>query len=261
MAIKAIIDKLDDAPDALREHYRAGTADEGAEGKFVLGVEAVGGWALEDVSGLKTTFGKEMTERKRLEKELAKFKDIDPDKAREALTKYEELGNLDPAKEADRLVKEKLDAATKQLVEKHGAELSQREQRIQFLSGAVDNYLRRQEAVAAIAEAKGSVDLLLPHVLGHTRTVEEDGKFRLEVVDKDGNPRIADGKGTPMDLTGLVAEMRSSDTFARAFDGDGHTGTGKEHDKGDKGGHVKGDPGGSREERRQYFASKLKLPT
>jgi hypothetical protein len=80
----------------------------------------------------------------------------------------------------------------------------------------------------ALAEAKGAVDLLLPHVLASTRTVEkEPGRFEVEVIDKDGNVRI-DGKGNNMDIKGLVAEMRQSEAFGRAFDGTGHSGSGKQ---------------------------------
>lgn len=259
MALRAIVDKLEDAPEALREHYRAGTAEEGAEGKFVLGVEAVGGWALEDVSGLKTTFSKEMTERKRLAKELERFKDLDPDKAREALVKVEEFGAIDPAKEADKLANSKFEAAKAQLLEKHTSEIKARDDRNTYLTNTVDELVRVSRATAALAEAKGSVDLLLPHVLKNTRTVEKDGKFAVEVIDAEGNVRIADGKGTPMDLKGLVAEMRQSEVYSRAFEGDGQSGTGKTADT-LGGGAQKGDFGGSREERQAAIAAKFKLP-
>lgn len=259
MALKAIIDKLEDAPDSLREHYRAGTADEGADGKFVLGVEAVGGFALEDVSGLKSTLGKELTLRKKLEKDVKAFEGLDADKAREAITKLEEFGNIDPAKEADKLANIKFEAAKVQLLDKHQAELKAVNDRVGALTGAVDGLTRKSQATLAIAEAKGAVELLLPHVLAHTRVKETDtGEFVVEVVDKDGNARIGDGKGTPMDIKGLVAEMRASETFSRAFDGDGHSGSGKEHDKG--GGKEKGDLGGTRAERAAHFASKFGLP-
>lgn len=259
MALKAIIEKLDDAPEALREHYRAGTADEGAEGKFVLGVEAVGGFALEDVSGLKTTLGKEMTARKALEKTAKAFEGLDVEKARAAIAKVEELGNIDPAKEADKLANTKFEAAKAQLLEKHAGEIKTREDRIATLTGAVDGLTRKQQATLAIAEAKGAVELLLPHVLAHTRVKETDsGEFVVEVVDKDGNARIGDGKGTPMDIKGLVAEMRASDTFGRAFDADGHDGTGKKQDS--PPGQAKGDIGGNRSERAAHFAKKFNLP-
>jgi hypothetical protein len=262
MAIKAIIDKLEDVPEALREHYRAGTKDEGTEGKFVLGVEAVAGWSLEDVTGLKSALGKERTQRETLERTVVKFKDIDPEKALAALTELEELKKLDPSKEADKIANTKFEAAKAQLLENHKREIGERDGKLTKLTGLVDNLARRQEAIAAIAAEKGSVDLLLPHVLSVTRSeIGDDAEaVRIKVLQPDGNERV-NGKGEAMSIRELVAEMKQNETFARAFDGEGHSGTGKEHDKGGGGGPIKGDIGGSREERRQYFASKLKLPT
>lgn len=257
--LKAIIGSLDEAPDGARDYYQAGTAENGTDGKFVLKVEPVEGYALENVSGLKTTLGKEMTQRKALEKAQKAFEGLDPDKAREALSKYEEFANLDPAKEADKIAHTKVEAIKAQLIEKHTADLTSKEDRIGKLSGAVDRLVRQAAATAAIAEAKGSVDLLLPHVLSHTRVKEtETGDFVVEVVDKDGNTRIGNGQGDPMDIKGLVSEMRQSDAYARAFDGDGHTGSGKQPDQ--TGGAKKGDVNGSRSERAAHFASKFGLP-
>jgi hypothetical protein len=82
------------------------------------------------------------------------------------------------------------------------------------------------EAARELAEAKGSVKVLLPHVKAQTKVVEHDGQFSVVVVDAAGNPRIADGKGTPMTLKGLVAEMRDDAEYARAFDGSGSSGGG-----------------------------------
>lgn len=260
MAIKAIVDKLEDAPEALRAEYRPGTADEGADGKFVLNVDGVGGFTLENVSGLKSALGKERTSRETLERQVVAFKDLDPEKARAALVELEQLRAIDPTKEADKIANSKFEAAKTQLLEQHGKEIGARDTRIQLLSGVVDGALRRQEAVQAIADAKGSVELLLPHVLAHTKLTEADGKFRTDVVDKDGNVRIADAKGTPMDIKGLVAEMRGSETFARAFDGDGQSGSGKKLDTGGGGGAPAGDWGGSRTEREAAIARKFNLP-
>lgn len=253
MAIKAILEKIEDAPETLREHYAE------KDGKFVLAVEPVGGYALEDVTGLKSALGKERSTVSALEAQVVKFKDLDPDKARTALIELEELRKIDPSAEADKIANTKFEAARSQLVEKHGAELVDRDNRIGFLSGAVDVLVREQRATAEIAEAKGSVDLLLPHVLKFTRTVEKDGKFVTEVIDGAGNVRIGDAQGNPMTIKGLVAEMRASDTFARAFDGDGTTGGGKQPDNG---GNVvqTGSFGGSLEERRAAIAKKFKLP-
>jgi hypothetical protein len=221
MALKALVETIDVVPEAARGFYKE------ADGKFILDVEPVAGFSLEDVSGLKSTLGKEMTLRKKLEKDVVKFKDIDPDKAREALAKLEELGNFDPAKDADKIVNERLEAAKRQIVEKHGEEIKVREGRIGALTKAVESLLVDQVATAALAESKGSIELLLPHVQRHARVREDsNGKFIVDVVDKDGNARIGNSKGDPMTISDLVQEMRKSDTFGRAFEGDGMRGPG-----------------------------------
>jgi hypothetical protein len=252
MALKAVVEKLDDAPEAVRSFYQE------KDGKFVLGVEEAGGFSLEDVSGLKSALHKERGSREQFEREVGRFKDIDPDKAREALAKFEEFSKLDPAKEADKIAETKLEAIKAQLVGAHDTEIKTREERIQRLSGAVDNLTRQQQATAAIAEAKGSVELLLPHVLAHTRVKEgDDGSFRVEVVDAQGNTRI-NNQADPITVKDLVAEMRANETFARAFDGDGHSGSGKQPDK--TGGLVKANMGGTPQERAAAIAQKYRLP-
>lgn len=253
MALKAIIDTIDAAPEALREHYTE------KDGKFVLAVDPVGGFALEDVTGLKSALGAERTSREALERQVVKFKDLDPDKARIALAELEELKKIDPASEADKIANTKFEAAKSQLLEKHGSELTSRDDRIGHLTKTVDVLVREQRATAAIAEAKGSVDLLLPHVLSATRTVEKDGKFITEVIDAAGNVRIGDAQGNPMTIAALVAEMRESDRFARAFDGDGQSGSGKQVDTGNGSGMQPGNWGGDAAERRAAIAKKFGL--
>ncbi|WP_029581949.1 hypothetical protein [Bradyrhizobium sp. URHD0069] len=225
MALKAIVETIESVPEAARGFYKEN------EGKFILEVEPVDGFGLEDVSGLKNTLGKEMTLRKRLEKDVLKFKDIDPDKARDALARLEELGNIDPTKEADKIVSERLEAAKRQLLEKHGEEIKTRDGRIGQLTKTVEGLLIDQSATAALAESKGSVELLLPHVQKHTRVREDNGRFVVEVVDKDGNARIGNAKGDPMTIADLVQEMRQSDAFGRAFEGSGQSGSGTQPTK------------------------------
>lgn len=219
--LKAVVETIDAVPEAARSFY------EESDGKFLLKVEPVDGYALENVEGLKSTLSKEMTKRKQLEKDIVRFKDIDPDRAREAMSKLEELGNIDPNREADRIVSERLEAAKKQLLEKHDKEVKDHVGRIGQLTKTVESLLIDQAATAALAEAKGSVELLLPHVQRHTRVREADGKYFVEVVDKDGNARIGNSKGDPMTIADLVQEMRKSDAFGRAFDGSGQSGGGK----------------------------------
>ena len=220
--LKAIVETVDGLPDAVKDYYK-----QGEDGKFVLAVEPVNGYALENVEGLKSALGKERTTREKLERDVVKFKDIDPDKAREALAKLDELATIDPKKEADKIANTKFEAAKAQLLEKHGGEIATRDERITHLTKTVESLMIDQVATAALAEAKGSVELLLPHVRAHTRVKEADGKFGVEVIDKDGNARIANAKGEPMTIKDLIAEMKQSDVFGRAFEASGHSGTGK----------------------------------
>lgn len=250
MALKAIVEKLDDVNEAHRDVYREGTADEGLEGKYVLAVEGAGGYALENVEGLKSALGKERSTRERLERDVVKFKDLDPDKARQALAELEELKAIDPNKEADKIANSKVEAAKAQLLEKHKGELTAKEERIGHLSKTVESLLVDQVATTALAEAKGSVKLLLPHVRAHTRVKEMDGKFTVEVVDQEGNARIADAKGTPMAIKDLIAEMKASEEFGRAFDASGQSGSGMTPGGGGKGiSAKKGSFTGSKEDR------------
>lgn len=219
--LKAVLESLDGLDENLKSVY------EEKDGKFVLKVEPVGGYALEDVSGLKTTLSKEMSARKELEKVANKFKDLDPDQVRTALQELDELKKIDPEKEADKLVSSKLESHKAQLVKKHEEELASEHAKVERYRSKIEALLCDQVATQHIAELKGSVKLLLPHVRAFTRVVEDNGDFRVEVVDQAGNVRIGDSKGSPMTIADLVREMRESEEFGRAFEGDGTSGTGK----------------------------------
>src|SRR5262245_7637775 len=135
MALKALLNSLDGLDDATKALYVE------KDGKFVLDVESVDGFALEDVNGLKTALGKERTRADRAEGLNVKFKDLDPDKARAALAELEELKKLDPSKEADKIANTKFEAAKAQLLEKHTGEITSREERIGHLTRTVEGLL------------------------------------------------------------------------------------------------------------------------
>lgn len=231
MTIKAIVETTEGLPEAIQELYQP---IEGGEG-FRLNVEPAGGYELQDVSGLKSALSKERGEADRLRKEVSRFKDIDPDRAREAMTKLHDLEQIDPEAAADKIAQQKIEAATKQLLGKHKDEITAREERIKALQGNVEKLLVDQVATVALSEAKGSVKLLLPHVQRSTRVIEREGKFSVEVVDDDGNVKI-NGKGDPITISELVAEMRASDEFGRAFEASGKSGAGMAQINGSGGG-------------------------
>ena len=86
MALKAVLTKeeFDGLEDSLKKLYVE------KDGKYLLDAEGV-----EDVSGLKSALEKERGTVKKLKADLQatvdKFKDIDPDKARDAQKKLQDL--------------------------------------------------------------------------------------------------------------------------------------------------------------------------
>jgi ATP-dependent Clp protease ATP-binding subunit ClpC len=86
MALKAILETLDDVPEALRELYTQ------VEDRFVLDLEEVDNHP--GVRNLKSAFEREKEDRRKareekkaLEERLAEVADLDPGEAREALQK------------------------------------------------------------------------------------------------------------------------------------------------------------------------------
>lgn len=232
MPIKSVLQKLEDAPENIRSLYRAGTADEGAEGKFVLDVEPTDGFGLENVNGLRNALSAERSETQRLKGLTKAFEGLDPVKAKEAIQKIEELGTLDPKKDVDRLVEEKVQAQLAQVNERHTSEKTSLTKRIEARDGLLRQTLVHDAALKAIAAEKGDPDLLLPHVLPAIQLdLEEDEEKgvitpRTKVVDAKGNVRIGDNMGNGMSIDQLVGEMKKHEKFSRLFDGSGHTGTG-----------------------------------
>lgn len=85
MALKAVLDTLDGLPEGHREFYKKGD-----DGKFRLDADG-----FEDLTGLKSALERQKADRKAAEQQFKdlkdRFGDLDPDKAREALKKIQEL--------------------------------------------------------------------------------------------------------------------------------------------------------------------------
>lgn len=221
MALLPVLTSLDGIADPIKSEYTE------KDGKFYLQVTPKDGFELDDVSGLKTALSRERGTRERLEREIKKFEGIDPEKAATLQQELDELKAIDPTKEADKIANTKFESAKSQLVDKYGREIGSLKDREKQLTTVIDKLMREQQATAAIAAEKGDVELLLPHVLQHTRVKETEGKFSVEVVDGEGNARLADTKGTPMTIVDLIKEMRNHNSYGRAFDADDVSGSGK----------------------------------
>lgn len=105
------------------------------------------------------------------------------------------------------------------------AEIQARDGRIAQLLAQLEDSLIDAAATAEIVAAKGAPELLMPHVRMRCAVVEENGRLVVRVPDETGAARL-DGKGKPLAIKDLIAEMRADPVFARAFDGAGTSGGG-----------------------------------
>ena len=94
------------------------------------------------------------------------------------------------------------------------------------MRAALSKHLISDAASRALAEHKGSIDLLLPHVLASCKMVRKDnGDYDVTVLDGQGDSRL-DSAGGFMGVSGLVAEMKTQEKFGRAFESEANQGSG-----------------------------------
>lgn len=248
MALKAFTKSLDDVAEAHRPLYTK------AEGGFVVAIDAVDGFALENVAGLKSALEKEREESRTRGDKLRDFDGIDPKEAKRALARVKELGDLDPTKEAEKIAAAKFDELKTQLVTSHTKELDAAKGESEKLAAYIGSLLIDSRATAAIAERKGEAKLILPHVKAQTRVRRDGDEFKVEVVDAQGRARV-NGKGEPLSIDELIEEMRADAVFGRAFEGSGASGSGA----GGSGGRAGGSGGaGSPKHRGDFESTKAK---
>jgi hypothetical protein len=122
----------------------------------------------------------------------------------------------------------------KQMNDKHQADIKRWEglteaekQKNNQLKSRLERYLVDAQATAAIAAAEGEPELLLPIVKKFMKVVEDPdtGEFSTAIVDDKGGARV-NGKGDPLTLPELLAEMRASEKLGRAFKASGASGGG-----------------------------------
>lgn len=95
--------------------------------------------------------------------------------------------------------------------------IKEKDAKIEGLTNAVRKHLITSVASAAIAESKGSIELLLPHIERQVKMVEDKGEFKVVVVDSDGETRYGSG-GSPLTIAELVQSMKADKVYGRAFE-------------------------------------------
>lgn len=219
--LEAIRENLDGLSEPEQGHYVE------KDGKFHLDVGVVDGMALEDVTGLKSTIGKLRTSDTTLTKKLAdltsRYEDIDPEEARNALSKMNEIKDWN----GDQKIAEAVEAAKRELVKQHTKVKESLEGELTDAQEQLTEAIVTSKVVEALNKEEGNITLLMPHVKQHVRMVKNsDGKFIPEVINDAGEQRIGDSDGAPMTIGQYIAEMKTMKDFAPGFPGANSTGTG-----------------------------------
>lgn len=222
MAFKLTVDKIEDIEEAHRAMYVE------KDGRFHLDVDGIDDHPL--VAKLK----QQQEAARRAERAMKTQVE-----AWEKLGKTgEEIANLIAAEEANKQTAleraGEWDKLKQQMNDKHLQEIKKWEgltdaekQNNAKLRAKLERYLVDAKATAAIAAAEGEPELLLPIVKKFMKVAEDPdtGEFSTSIVDDKGDARV-NGKGDPLTVDELLAEMKSSEKLGRAFKASGSSGGG-----------------------------------
>lgn len=215
------VESLDAVPEQFRPLYAE------ADGKYKLNDTHKG--VAEAVVGLNRSLKASRAEAKAMKaakvdlSELADFGDDPATIAASVKAKIEELnGQLANGDKA----KVNIDKIKEDLAKAHSKDLEKISKRSDALQGQLYGLLVENAATAAISELKGVPELLMPFVKTQVNVLEEDGEFRVFVVDAQGDRRYSGVTGQPMSIKELVAEMKANEKFGRLFESDQQQGGG-----------------------------------
>lgn len=225
MALRPFYTDESEIPQGLEGAYEAND-----DGRFMLQVEPVEGFALEDVSGLKSTLGKLKERATKAESQLKGFSALE----RSADELATSLAELDQLKSNGQPVNEQVERLQKELESVRIAAKAETEKTVAPIQESLDRrteqlktLLLDNQLTSAITQAGGSVPLLLDALKRYTRVREDDdGNIVAEVVDGDGSPRVTGADLSPMPFSALVEEIKTNDQYAPAFIASGHSGGG-----------------------------------
>lgn len=188
----------------------------------------------EDVTGLKSALEKERTTAKKYEPLAKAWEKLGKtpeeisaliEQQRDLEKQKEELALQDALKKGE--YQKVLDGEAKkreQMALAHKADLEAANGTATRYKTALEKYLIEAQATAAISEAKGVPQLLMPHVQGRVKVLEQDGKFVVQILDPAGNPMVAGAGGEPATFKHLLESFKADPVFGRAFEGTGASG-------------------------------------
>lgn len=137
------------------------------------------------------------------------------------------MEELETAAAGSKEAKLNLDKVKADLQKGHAKELAIKDQRNTALKTQLDKLMVENVATSALNDQKGDVEILMPHLRQHITSVEEDGEFKVYVVDpKTKEQRYSGVTAQPMSIKELVAEFKASDKFKKCFASESPSGGG-----------------------------------
>lgn len=170
---------------------------------------------------IKANRDEALTEAKKAKAALKGYDGINPDE-------YKRLKEAaDEAARKAALAEGNLEVWKKQVTDQHQKERDADAKRIAKMDTAISRRLRHDELRKALVGKAdpAMMELLVEHGSKYIHVRETDDDFEGYVADQKGNPLVADGKGTPMDVATFV-EQRLKTQFPGAFLGTGSSGGG-----------------------------------
>ena len=218
MTLPIHTDSLESVPEPLREHYK-----KHGDGGFVLDAQSGGGFSVEKVAGLKSALSAARSEAKDATTKLAAFIGDDGDlldasSARDAMGKLAALGNdADIESKVSAAVQAQVDAMS----QKHGKELSVRDDRVTGLTKQISKHILDDALTSALIDTSdGRTQAINPKVLSASlrdrlKIQEAEGKWEVHVLDDQGNRRISPASDERRRASGRGPQRRSETVLPR----------------------------------------------
>ncbi len=222
------VDNIESVPSDFRGLYR-----EGDDGKFKLGSEDAGiSSAVGAIVRLSNSLNASRAEAKGYKEQrvdlsaLSDYGATVEEIVEGVNTRITEVSKGKGAKSADE-IKVQVEKIKEDLAKGHKVDVEARDIRIAALTGQLHKLLVVDRASTALRDA-GAIDpaLVLPHLAGQIKVTEEEGDFKVHVVDEAKDIRYSGTTGAPLSIPELVAEMKGTDKYKPLFQSEAPSGGG-----------------------------------
>lgn len=213
MTLKAFLGSLEDLDQATASLYRETDAG------YVLDVEPVEGYALEDVAGLKKVVSELQAKNQRQRDALKAWSELKPDEVRASLEELEAL-RLAGADQKAKFA-EQVKAHESRIESKYKAQLEEATARANSATQRLRDEMVDRHLAEAISATQGYDHFLRPALRERVKVVDEEGEMHVRVFDGD-DVKLAFPKGMtprPMTVREFVEDLRSDEKWANAFQG------------------------------------------